>query len=113
MADGYTPKTRMRVSIIGLIRNSAEELEAVFKRNEEARKTHEDEECECDACSQTDWTGFHAAGLQELVEHLGQLDKDPNLLFEFCDLYALHGVAAAHLPPDTTPVSQDQETPQS
>lgn len=107
MSDRYAPAPKMRVSITGLLRNSAEELNAVFRRNERARAEHDNEDCPCPACSDTDWTGFHAAGLEELANHLASLDANPALLFEFADLYALHGLAEAH-----QPVSLAQKTEQ-
>ena len=104
MADGYEPRHRMRVSMTGMLRNAAEELQAVFNRNERTRAEHaegrdEDDECDCHVCSETDWTAYYAAGLSELADNAAQLDADPAQLFEFADLYALHGIAAAHYSP--------------
>lgn len=105
MADGYTPRHRMRVSMTGCLRNAAGVLQDIFNRNERVRAEHnahraEDEDgCDCDVCSDTDWTGFYAASLEDLAGNVALLDSDPTQLFEFADLYALHGLAAAHYRP--------------
>jgi hypothetical protein len=91
----YEPAMRLRVSITGCLRNAAEELERLSKlrRRDEDDDDDEDED--------VDWSGYYASSLREIAEHLGMLDADPALLFQFADLYALHGLAAAHVKADT------------
>lgn len=99
----YEPKMRMRISLTGLLRNAAEELQDEFDRRERIRKSHthldradEEDGCECDVCSQQDWAAFYADSLRDAADNLAKLDADPSLIFEWADFYALHGVAAAH-----------------
>lgn len=77
----------MRVSLIGLAQNAANELERVWRKNERHRASHVD--CDCPLCCNIDHTGFYAACLRELAANAKELKNDPSKADEFMLLYAL------------------------
>lgn len=81
----YTPAMKMRVSIVGLLRNAADTLDELHELRE--NDTEYDD---------VDYSAAEAYGLREIADNLENLDANPALIFEWADLYALHGLAAAH-----------------
>ena len=74
----------MKVSLVGLLRNAADELDALSRIREE------DEDFDG-----VDYSAMYAFSLREAAGHIDMLENDPALLTQWLDLYCLKNTLAS------------------